>query len=117
MKHLNVDKLTSAFYADQLELEQLTENAEEEIRQALQPYAESGIFTDEDVKPLAEKLILAKRQNFDKKWSALAEFTEDDDNEEKACLFSPFVSAEELASAQTEEPDATATATEYVDTH
>lgn len=78
-KRINTDKLTAAYKADQERLESRVETAEAEIRATLAPYLSVGTFTEQDVKPLADKLVAAEKAEFERKWAPLADFVEDDE--------------------------------------
>lgn len=82
-KRINTEKLTAAYNADQEHLESKVATAEAEIRAALAPYVSVGIFNEQDVKPLADKLVDAEKTEFDRKWAALAEYIEDEESVDK----------------------------------
>lgn len=79
MKRINFEKLLAAYEADAKSLEVHMDGAEDEIREKLLPYIQSGVFTEEDILPLTDKLIEASRAEFDKKWSTVETFIEEDD--------------------------------------
>lgn len=79
MKRINCEKLIAAYEEDAKALEFHIDGAEAEIRERLSPYLQSGIFTEEDILPLTDKLVEASRAEFDKKWSTVETFIEEDD--------------------------------------
>ena len=78
-KRINTDKLIAAYIADQERLESRVETAEAEIRATLAPYLSVGTFTEQDIKPLTDKLVAAEKAEFERKWVSLADFVEDDE--------------------------------------
>ena len=79
MKRINCEKLIAAYEEDAKALEFHIDGAEAEIRERLSPYLQSGIFTEEDILPLTDKLVEASRAEFDKKWATVETFIEEDD--------------------------------------
>ena len=79
MKHINCEKLVAAYEVDVKRLEVRIDGAEEEIREKLAPYLQTGVFTEDDILPLADKLVDAERSEFDKKWATVETFIEEDD--------------------------------------
>lgn len=80
MKRINCEKLIAAYEEDAKCLEVHIDSAENEIREKLSPYLKTGVFTEEDILPLADKLIDAERAEFDKKWATVQAFIEEDDH-------------------------------------
>lgn len=110
-KRINTEKLTVAYNADQEHLESRVATAEAEIRAALAPYISVGTFNEQDVKPLADKLVDAEKTEFNRKWAALADYIEDDESVDKGPTIPNYDPAADLgnsAEASTaDDPDET----------
>lgn len=78
MKRINTQKLVDAFEADKELLDKRIDCAEDEIIEKLAPYFQSGVFTEDDILPLTDKLVAAEKADFDKNWATVLQFVEDD---------------------------------------
>lgn len=95
-QRINTEKLAADYKADQERLESRVATAEDEIRATLAPYLSVGTFNEQDVKPLADKLVAAEKAEFDRKWAPLADYIEDDEPAVKECVIPSYDPADDL---------------------
>lgn len=112
-KRIDTGKLIASYIADQDRLDSIVETAEAEIRAKLAPYLSVGTFTEQDIKPLADKLVAAEKAEFERKWAVLADFVEDDESVAEEPLIPSYDTVADLEQLADADSDNEASDTPY----